>query len=224
MKRAWTMFCAGVCILTVQAISSHAVRRKPFLPSPPSLFLLPMQLGNWQQTQDTPLEPDVQQMLGPDDSLERQYRLAGSGKAADLFVAYYKTQLQAKNAHDPKVCLPGSGWNPRVSRLIQVAVPGQKNPLTVNYYRIAKQDSEAVVLYWFQTYKGVYTFEQQLKFHRMLDAITDNRTDMALVRVVVPVDADGAAAADALATQLAQLVYPQMLPYFPHFPSKENPT
>jgi hypothetical protein len=37
---------------------------------------------------------------------------------------------------------------------------------------------------------------------------------------VVPVDGDGVEAADARAIQLAQLIYPQMLPYFP---PKEKP-
>jgi EpsI family protein len=219
MTRSSALVCAGVCILAAQAVASLAFRRQPFLPSPPPLVMLPMHLGDWQQVQDASLDPEILEMLSPSDSLDRQYRLAG-GQGANLFVAYYRSQLQAKGAHDPKVCLPGAGWNPRLSRLMDVPLPGSTRSFPVNYYRIAKDGAEEVVLYWFQTFKGVYTFEQQLKAHRVLDAITDNRTDMALVRIVVPVDADGVAVADARAYQLAQLVYPQMLPYFP---PKEKP-
>jgi len=103
---------------------------------------------------------------------------------------------------------------------MDVSVPGSTSSFPVNYYLIARDSAEEVVLYWFQTYKGVYTVEQQLKAHRVLDAIADNRTDMALVRIVVPVEANGIEAADARAMQLAQLIYPQMLPYFP---PKEKP-
>ena len=220
MNRPSALVCIGACILAAQAISSQALRRQPFLPSPPPLASLPLHLDAWEQVRDSSLAPDVLEVLSPSDSLDRQYQLAGGSKGANLFVAYYKSQLQAKTAHDPKVCLPGAGWNPRVSRLMDVSVPGSVRPIPVNYYRIARDSAEEVVLYWFQTYKGVYTFEQQLKAHRVLDAITENRTDMALVRIVVPVDADGVAAADARAFQLAQLVYPQMLPYFP---PKEKP-
>jgi EpsI family protein len=220
MKRSSALLCTGVCILVAQAISSQAYRRQPFLPSPPPLAMLPMHLGGWEQVQDASLDPEVLQMLNPSDSLDRQYQLAGGSHGANLFVAYYKSQLQAKNAHDPKVCLPGAGWNPTVSRVMDVSVPGSTSSFPVNYYLIARDSAEEVVLYWFQTYKGVYTVEQQLKAHRVLDAIADNRTDMALVRIVVPVEANGIEAADARAMQLAQLIYPQMLPYFP---PKEKP-
>jgi EpsI family protein len=219
MKRPSALLCAGVCILAAQAISSQAFRRQPFLPSPPALAMLPMHLGGWEQMQDASLDPEALQMLNPSDSLDRQYQLAGGPHGANLFVAYYKSQLQAKTAHDPKVCLPGAGWNPRMSRVMDVSVPGFRS-FPVNYYRIARDGAEEVVLYWFQTYKGVYTFEQQLKAHRVLDAITDNRTDMALVRIIVPVEAGAIEAADDRAIELAQLIYPQMLPYFP---PKEKP-
>jgi hypothetical protein len=49
----------------------------------------------------------------------------------------------------------------------------------------------------------------------MLDTIFDNRTDMALVRIVVPIGEGGVAAADANAMQIAPLCYKQMLQYFP---------
>jgi EpsI family protein len=130
-------------------------------------------------------------------------------------VAYYKTQLRAKNAHDPKVCLPGAGWNPTESRVLTVPALAATRAFPANYYRIVRGGSQAVVVYWFQTYNGVYTFEQQLRAHRLLDSVLDNRTDMALVRIVLPVGEAGLQAANTKATELAQLLYPQMLSYFP---------
>jgi EpsI family protein len=212
--RSNILMAGAVFILTAQAISSYALHRDPFLPSPPSLVSFPLRLGDWTQIQDGTVEPEVRDLLGADDILVRQYRPGGGQGEAEVFVAYYKTQLRAKNAHDPKVCLPGAGWNARASHLAEITPVGSK-PFLVNYYRIAKDENEAVVVYWFQTYNGVYTFEQQLRFHRMLDAILDNRTDMALVRIVVPIAYGGVAAADAAATQMAPLCYRQMLQYFP---------
>ena len=209
---------ALVAILAVQAIGSRVLRRDPFLPSPPPLANLPSQLGNWERLAEETVPPETLAMLGPDDILARQYRSPSSSRQAELFVAYYKTQLQSKNAHDPKVCLPGAGWNPVESHLTRVTLnSGFSFP--VNYYRIKKDESEQVVLYWFQSPKGVYTFEQQLRAHRILDAILDNRTDMALVRIIVPVTRAGAAednvaAADSDAIRLSQSVYTSMLPYF----------
>lgn len=204
-----------VVIFALQAIGSRLLQRQPYLPSPPPLANLPLQLSSWKWTAEDTIPPDTLALLGPDDYLSRQYQEQGGSEQAELFVAYYKTQLQSKNAHDPKVCLPGAGWNPVDSRLSRVTLPASGLSFPVNYYRIKKDGREQVVVYWFQTPKGVYTFEEQLRAHRVLDAILDNRTDMALVRIIVPVTEKGVPAADASANRLAQSVYTSMLPYFP---------
>jgi EpsI family protein len=215
LTRGSTLLAGAVCILVAQAIASRVLHREPFLPSPPPLAELPLQMGAWSQSSEETIDSEALAMLGPDDSVVRTYQSPGGADQAELFVAYYKTQLRAKNAHDPKVCLPGAGWNPIESRLTRVSLPGSSFSFPANYYRIRKGESEQVVLYWFQTPKGVYTFEQQLRANRVWDAIRDNRTDMALVRVIVPVSAKGVESADASAAQLARVVYTQMLPYFP---------
>jgi EpsI family protein len=206
---------AILLIFAIQLIASRVLRREPFLPSPPPLASMPPQLGNWVLREDEIVPDATLAVLGPDDYLARQYQVPGDREQAELFVAYYKTQLQSKNAHDPKVCLPGAGWNPIESRLEQVTLPRSGFSFPVNYYRIKKDENEQVVLYWFQTPNGVYTFEQQLRAHRVIDAILDNRTDMALVRISVPVNEQGVSAADASAVRLAKSVYASMLPYFP---------
>jgi EpsI family protein len=220
MNRRNALLTAVVLIFAAQAISSHVLRRQPFLPSPPPLSSLSSQLGDWQERVEETVPPDTLTLLGPDDYLARQYQAPGKPAGAEIFVAYYKTQLQSKNAHDPKVCLPGAGWNPVESRLASVTIPNTGFTFPVNYYRIKKDGIEQVVLYWFQTPKGVYTFEQQLRAHRVIDAILDNRTDMALVRIIVPVTEGSSggravSAADADAIGFAQSVYTSMLPYFP---------
>ena len=220
--RALRLLTAAVCLLAIQAAASHWLRRDPHLPSPPSLAALPLRLGDWIQTHEESIDPGALQMLEPDDVLARGYQLTGGREQASLFVAYYKTQLRSKNAHDPKVCLPGAGWNPTVSRVIEIPLASQSRSIPANYFRIARDGNQAVVLYWFQTYNGIYTYEQQLRLHRLLDAVVENRTDMALVRIVVPIGDAGVPAADARAAELARLLYPHMLPYFP--PKEKTPS
>jgi EpsI family protein len=218
MIRRNAVLAAVVLIFAAQAIASHFLRRAPFLPSPPPLANLSLQPGGWQPLAEETVAPETLAMLGPDDFLARQYEEPGTTDQAELFIAYYKTQLGAKNAHDPKVCLPGAGWNPIESRLARVTIPASGFSFPVNYYRIKREGREQVVVYWFQTLRGVYTFEQQLRVHKVLDAILDNRTDMALVRIIVPVTendaSNGVAAADRDALGFAQSVYTSMLPYF----------
>jgi EpsI family protein len=184
------------------------------MPTPPPLASIPPRIGGWSQSASVSIPQDALDMLGPDDYVARLYQDSHSPTVAELFVAYYKTQLRAKNAHDPKVCLPGAGWNPTESHVEQVAVPGSRGRIPVNYYQVSKDADREVVLYWFQTFNGVYTFEQQLKAHRIWDAIVDNRTDMALVRIIVPVT-NGSQNATESATRLAQAMYTKMLEYFP---------
>jgi len=219
MIRRHALLFLVILILGVQAAASHFLRRAPFLPSPPPLANLPLQLGSWQQIAVETVAPETLTMLGPDDYLAREYQLPGNPEPAELFVAYYKTQLQGKNSHDPKVCLPGAGWNPVESRVTRVTIPGSSFSFPANYYRIKKEERDEVVVYWFQTFNGVYTFEQQLRVHKVLDAILDNRTDMALVRIIVPVAESGSATNVSVANDrvmgLAQTVYTSMLPYFP---------
>ena len=64
-----------------------------------------MAIGEWNQFQDGVLDPEAYAVLAPDDVLNRTYRDASAANDLSLFIAYYKTQLRAKNAHDPKVCL-----------------------------------------------------------------------------------------------------------------------
>jgi EpsI family protein len=213
-RRSW-LIPAAIAIFSTQAISSRVLQRDPYLPSPPRLADLPLELGEWVQLTDQAVAAEAIEVLGPDDYLARQYSNPSRSEQAELFVAYYKTQLRSKNAHDPKVCLPGAGWNPTESRLDHVTVAATGHSFPVNYYRIKKQDHEQVVLYWFQTPDNVYTFEQELRAHRVWDAILKNRTDMAMVRIIVPVSDKGVHEADNSALQLAQTVYTKMLPYFP---------
>ncbi len=212
MKRHSILIAGALAICAAQAASSWFLKRDPFLPSPPSLSTLPVELAGWTRAHEETVEPDAIALLGPDDFLARVYTKQEG--EAELFVAYYKTQLREKNAHDPKVCLPGAGWNPLDSHVASIPVPGSRQSFPVLYYRIQKAGVQRVVLYWFQTLSGVYTFEQQLRLHRILDAISLNRTDMAFVRIIVPVTSEGLNAANANATDLAQAAYLGMTPYF----------
>jgi EpsI family protein len=65
----------------------------------------------------------------------------------------------------------------------------------VNEYVVQHGESRSVVLYWYQSRDRSVASEYRAKFWVIADAIRYNRTDTALVRVIVPVvdrDADSA--------------------------------
>lgn len=214
-KRKEILILAALVICLAQASAFWLLRRDIYLPSPPRLTEFTFNLAGWTSVVDETVDPDAIAMLSPDDYLARVYQSTDPNRKAELFIAYYKTQLRAKNAHDPKVCLPGSGWNPLESHVSYVSLPSERRSFPALYYLIEKDGAKEVVLYWFQTLRGAYTYEQQLRLQRIIDAIEINRTDVALVRISVPVTGSGVEAAGASAVALARDAYMQMIPYFP---------
>ena len=92
-----------------------------------------------------------------------------------------------------------------------------KQPLTVNRVIIGKGDFKQLVYYWFPQRDRFLTNEYWVKWYIFWDALTRNRTDGALVRLVTPVDdsPDGFDAADQRLAEFAATMQPKMTPYFP---------
>lgn len=135
------------------------------------------------------VEKGVQEVLMADEVLPRTYLSPDRSSPENLFVAYFKTQRTGTTPHSPKNCLPGSGWVPSVSDKLSISVPGRAEPIRVNRYPVSKGDAQSVVPYWYQSYGRMIAGEIEAKFFLVPDAIRYNRTDTALVRVVIPVAA-----------------------------------
>lgn len=149
------------------------------------LVELPQTLGVWQKTQEGVVDAETQAVLRADDTLNRSYGNSSLGVGANLFVAAFRSQRTGAAPHSPKNCLPGAGWTPVVNDQIMVALPGRTEPIEVNRYIIQRGDTKSLVLYWYQSRDRTVAREYKAKLYTMLDAIKDNRTDTALVRVVI---------------------------------------
>jgi EpsI family protein len=201
-------------VLVAQTAVTHQIATVSAMPAPnrPPLADIPLSFGDWGDAQEVPVPEQAVDMLAPDDMVSRVYRDRATGVPVELFITYYKSQFSDKNAHSPKVCLPGSGWAPVESKTIDIPVPGAAAPLSVNHYVIARGDSKALVLYWHQTHKDVVAGEYTLKLHRIINALRYHRTDMLFARMVTPLT-DRQQAEDR-AVRFAQQVYPMMLQQF----------
>lgn len=167
----------------------------------------------WASEEDMPLDKETIDVLQADDLLSRVYRNDHTGSLATLFVAYFKTQRTGKTPHSPKNCLPGSGWVPSESGFIDISVPGQAKPITVNRYVVARGDNQSVVLYWYQSHNRVVASEYSAKIYTVADAIRYNRSDTALVRVVVGVVHGDVQQATDVATSLVKTVFTPLRNY-----------
>ena len=172
-------------VLIAQAGVFYGFSRHELIPNHQAFSGFPVQLGEWRMFQDVPLDPDTEAVLQADDYLSRWYR-DGSGRQAELYAAFFKSQRYGKEPHSPKNCLPGSGWIPIVSDRVAIQVPGRAEPITVNRYIVAQGEARSVVLYWYQTRDRVVASEYTAKMYVVADALRYNRSDTSLVRVVVP--------------------------------------
>jgi len=205
-------FVIVVALLLTTAAFLQARRRPERIVTHHELALLPTTLQNWRG-RDISIPPDIREVLGPGDFLERLYQSADS-PPVDLFLAYFPTQRAGATIHSPKNCLPGSGWTPISSSRVAISLNGI--PAIVNRYVVANGTARNLVLYWYQAHGRVVASEYAAKYYLVHDAITMNRTDGALIRIVTAIPPDGASdVAEARAIQFARAIEPQLSSYIP---------
>lgn len=150
---------------------------------------------------DVEVGEDEKRVAGFTDYMLRQYTMA-DGQTFGLYVGYYDEQRQGKSIHSPRNCLPGGGWDPVSQRVVTIPTTIYGD-VDINRYEIVKEQSRAIVYYWYQGRGRVEQNEYTVKFQLLRDAALHGRTEEALVRIVVPVVKDDVAAADKLALEIA---------------------
>ncbi|MDZ7636730.1 MAG: EpsI family protein [Bryobacterales bacterium] len=173
----------------------------------------PKEFPTWTTIRETQIEEEVQQVEA-DDTLSRFY--SNGQDYATLFIAYFKTHLTGQAPHSPKHCLPGSGWTPWQYGLF-IDIPQQDRTIQVNRYVVTRGDDSSLVLYWYQSLDRVVANEYLAKVYLVTDSIRYNRTDTALVRVVVPVKKGDTETKEAekLAVSFIKEMFPAVGTYFP---------
>jgi EpsI family protein len=179
----------------------------------------PVQLGDWTGQQLPPMERNVLKVLGVDDYLNRIYSHPDRS-VAGVYIGYYKSQRQGDSIHSPQNCLPGSGWEPleRTDLTIPTTTAAGPTNISVNRYLIQKGVDRQLVLYWYQSHGRVVANEYWSKFFLIRDAVRMNRTDAALVRVIVPIasnDEISESRAEKQAVDFVKLLFPQLPQYLP---------
>jgi EpsI family protein len=211
---SWLRFLPVVLALAATAIFLDARDRNEVLPPHTDLSSLPPQIANWHGT-DLKLSPGELEVLGPGQFLVRDYVDSGTGFALNLFIAFFPSQRSGDTIHSPKNCIPGSGWAPTESGRISVQASGS-GTISINRYIVAKGSSRALVLYWYQSHGKVSASEYWSKIILITDAIRLNRTDGALVRVVVPISgAGGVSQAQTAGLEFVRRLLPLLDNYIP---------
>ena len=172
----------------------------------------PPMLGNWQG-RSTPLDAVYRDALKLDDYLLAQYRRTADAPV-DVYVAYYDSQRKGQSTHSPRACLPANGWE--FVTLGNRRLTGAGAPLTVNRAVIAHGADQALMYYWFQQRGRVLTNEYVVKWYIFWDALTRNRTDGAMVRLMTPLRPGASETeADRGLTEFAGLLTAELPRYVP---------
>jgi EpsI family protein len=132
-------------------------------------------------------------------------------------VAYYESQRKGESIHSPATCLPGSGWTFDQSGSVNISdIPGHNEFMRVNRAVMQLDQKRQLSYYWFHQRGRILTNAYQLKIYVFWDALTQQRTDGALVRLITPVYADEKIeAADARLKKFIRDIEPVLEEYIP---------
>ena len=200
--RLWITVGILLCAFVLLQTMSHGeavVARQPLLD-------LPFTLGAWTG-EEQPLQKEIVQAVGVSDYANRTYTQL-AGLPVQLYVGYYASQRTGDTIHSPKNCLPGAGWDPIRSGYATIPLASGRK-IVVNEYVIQQDQNKQLVFYWYQGRGRVIASEYVGKFWMVADAISRNRTDAALVRLVTPMN-DGEDKARARLVSFTQILFPSL--------------
>ncbi len=214
-----TLIIAASLILTSGYLAR--AQRAEELPPRASFSSFPMQIDQWSGRRAPEFEPGVLATLGVDEFVNRYY--VNGHQQAHLYIGYYHSQREGSSIHSPMNCMPGSGWQPVATDRISIPVTtaaggGAARAIVVNRLIIQKGLDKQLVLYWYQSHGRAVATDYWSKIYLVLDSIRLNRTDAALVRIVVPIaEAQHAteAVAERTATDLVKAMFPSLEGYLP---------
>lgn len=206
--RVWItsgVLLGGTALLHAMSHGERIVPRQP-------LKDLPYAVGSWKGL-DVPIEQRVIQAVSVNDYANRIYA-DPQGRTVQLYVGYYQSQRTGDTIHSPKNCLPGAGWQPVRSGGATVNLSDGRQ-IVVNEYIIEQGLDRQLVFYWYQGRGRVIASEYWGKFWMVADALMHNRTDGALVRLIIPMNGDETQARQSL-IHFTQDIFPYLNQFIPN--------
>ncbi len=208
---------AATAFLLIALVGSMVLtQRAEIIPQREPFISFPMQFGEWRG-QRAVVEKSIIYALGVDDWIMANYFRPEDPAHVNFYVAYYSSQRKGGSVHSPQGCIPGGGW--RIDEFYETTLsgvgPGGQG-LTVNRAVIRKGQTRQLVYYWFQQRDRWLTNEYVVKWYLFWDAVTRNRTDGALIRVITPFGkGEGEAEADQRVTDFIREAYSRLEAHLP---------
>lgn len=188
--RPMTPFWASVFLVLIVAIlKPYLDVRNEVVKTRESFNTFPMLYKSWIGRESV-IEDNLLDALKLTDYVMANYTNPDWKAPTNLYIAYYSSQRQGAAIHSPRTCMPGGGW--KIQDLKQIEIPSvtsmEGRPLRVNRTYITEGDDAQIVYYWFEQRGRNITNEFEAKWYIFIDALFEQRTDGALVRVIVPIE------------------------------------
>lgn len=213
----WVFVSSLVIVGSLGFLATQLDAREERIVPRQSFVDFPLQLGPWEGIA-RPLEQIYIDVLRFEDYLLADFRQKNDvHPPINLYVAYYQSQRSGESIHSPQSCIPGDGWLITSVKTIPLGSPTPSmEPIFVNEVMIKKGEAQQVVWYWFQQRQRNLTNEYLVKWYLLWDALTQRRTDGALIRFTTPILSHGdLSLTKRRMAEFAQLVHARLEAYVP---------
>ena len=177
------LLISGLLVITI--LLSNGVEFREKTPILKSFSCFPNKIGDWSGKSEK-LSQKYLDVLDLSDYLLMDFKDTNA-KDINLYVAYYESQRKGEAIHSPETCLPGSGWVFEKLGLEEIRVPDMNKSVKMNRALVQKGNARQLSYFWFSQRGQTLTNAYQLKISTFLGALTQQRTDGALVRIITPV-------------------------------------
>ena len=189
-KKKWflqPMFVVAVILLGVTLSSSHTIDFREKIPVKKDLAQFPLKIDEWTANRHLVMAQYFIDELDLSEYVIINYQNP-DGKQINFYVAYYESQRKGESIHSPATCLPGNGWSFNQSGTVKITnVPGEYGTYEVNRAVMQLGRNRQITYYWFPARGRILHSAYQLKLYNFWDALTKQRTDGALVRLITRV-------------------------------------
>lgn len=209
-------FVVALLCLSTSLAAAKGIDFREKTPINRPLTDFPVAIGEWRGTR-TVMEPVYRNALTFSDYTMIDYRNS-QGREIGFYTAYYASQTKGGSIHSPATCLPGSGWSFEESGVIPVALnrPDGMVSIPVSRAFMEKGGQRQLTYYWFPQRGRVLNNPFALKLYLFWDALTRQRTDGSLVRIITPVNAtERVEDAEARMQSFVRLLVPHLDAYLP---------
>jgi exosortase D (VPLPA-CTERM-specific) len=191
-----------------------APERQAELPPRQPFVTFPMQVGEWTG-RDHAIEANFLAILKVDDYLMADFVKPRGADPVEIYATYHRAQDNVAGIHSPGVCIPAGGWEiTAFKHHVVTGIDGRPQGLAVNRAEIAKGLDRRLVYYWFEQRGRQLTNEYAIKVTNVIDAVTKQRTDGAMIRLTTPiVPLEPAGAAEARLEDFLRQAYPLLRPH-----------